>query len=574
MTAAAFKIATRGGWTIRRRITFGFGSVIALLFLVGAYGSAALRSANAELQRNTTRRMAVKNQLFASQEATRQYVVLAQNDLLQGGNKYTARMDSASNLADSLRTVLSVGDALTDAQRAHLSQIGTLQGRIGTRLSIARAYLDVGEPAPAVGQTDASAMLLDSLFAESRTMIAAEDSSARVLLDRSNTVTRRQLYIVIVLLAAGLIAAIVVGMVTLRAVTLPLDSLAAAARRVGDGNLQHPPDPKGLDAEYRLLAQAIADTTHRLSGLVREIQREAKDVAHAADAMTLVSGEAADSTNRVSASMLDISKTAQEQRSAMDATRALLTRVHASSESLDGTARDTGSLQSEVRILTDGARTDVAQALDVLTSARDVISASLQNIERVEKASQIVHDFLMTIQEISEQTNLLALNAAIEAARAGDAGRGFAVVADEVRKLADNSGKTADDVRDVVTAMRREVAAAVHAFRNGMGSLGDVDATSRQVTGALRTIHDAISRMDLLTAAVRDSAASNRSAVEELGAQVVTASDRAVTQVASSDLARTAAEDTAAASEEVAATASQLSENAARLQKLVSVFTV
>src|SRR4051812_28372129 len=90
--------------TIRRRILFGLGSDIALLFLAGTYGTVVLRRAHRNLQTSTRTVIAVKNQLFASQEASRQYVVLAQNDLLRGGGRYVARMDSAGRLADSLRT--------------------------------------------------------------------------------------------------------------------------------------------------------------------------------------------------------------------------------------------------------------------------------------------------------------------------------------------------------------------------------------------------------------------------------------------------------------------------------------
>ncbi|MEO8625009.1 MAG: hypothetical protein ABI625_28250, partial [bacterium] len=122
--------------TIRGRVLIGFGSIIALLFLTGVFGTTMQRRAHRDLQASTRRVISVKNALFASQEATRQYVVLAQNDLLRGGSKYTARMDSASAVADSLRTLLSIGDAMSDAQRGHLSQIGALQGRIGTRLAI------------------------------------------------------------------------------------------------------------------------------------------------------------------------------------------------------------------------------------------------------------------------------------------------------------------------------------------------------------------------------------------------------------------------------------------------------
>jgi methyl-accepting chemotaxis protein len=565
----------RSRWTIRRRVMLGFGSVIALLFITGALGTWLLRSAHRNLQSRMLQVITVKNQLFASQEATRQYVVLAQNDLLRSGVGATdARMDSVSNLADSLRLELSVGDAVTDAERVRLTQIAALQGRIGTRLAIARAWMDVGNPSAAAQHTAASSLLLDSLFVHSSAIIAAEDDRATTMLADADHLVARQQLLVQSLLVLGLLAALMAGFATLRAVTKPLGMITTAARRVGEGNLQAEIDPTGLDEEYRVVAQALADTTQRLSQLVREIQNEARDVASAAGALTVASGAAAESTNRVSETMLHIASAAQEQRGAVEATNEVLARVRAASSVLESTASDAGALEGEVRGLTDGARVGIGEALEALARARDVIGASLVNVERVENASAIVQQFLQTIQQISEQTDLLALNAAIEAARAGESGRGFAVVADEVRKLADHSNRTADEVREVVTSMRREVTTASLAFRDGVSSLGNVDATSRTVTEALETIHFAIARMDELTRAVRDSAQSNRDSVQALDEQVAATTTHAETQAASSELARAAAEETAAASEEVAATASQLADSALRLNTLITSFVV
>jgi methyl-accepting chemotaxis protein len=562
-------------WTIRRRVMLGFGSVIALLFITGALGTAMLRSAHHNLQQQTLQVINVKNQLFASQEATRQYVVLAQNDLLRtGASTVGTSMDSVSAVADSLRLQLNLGDAMTDAERVSLAKIGSIQGRIGTRLAIARAWMDVGNPAAATQHTAASSLLLDSLFAISSAIIDAEDSRATAMLGRADRIVTRQQVLVQSLLAVGLLAALVVGFATLRAVTKPLDMLAQGARRVGEGNLQTTVDPTGLDEEYRVVAQALADTTLRLSQLVREIQNEARDVASAANALTAASGAAAESTNRVSERMLHIASAAKEQRSAVETTNSVLSSVRAASNVLESTASDAGALEGEVRQLTDGARLGIGEALGALSRARDVIGASLVNVERVEKASAIVQQFLQTTRQLSEQTDLLALNAAIEAARAGESGRGFAVVAEEVRKLADHSSRTADEVREVVTSMRHEVMTASAAFRDGVSSLGNVDATSRSVTDALSTIQLAIARMDELTRAVRQTAQSNRESVDALDKQVTATTSHAEAQAASSEMARAAAEETAAASEEVAATASQLADSAHRLSTLVTAFSV
>ena len=53
------------------------------------------------------------------------------------------------------------------------------------------------------------------------------------------------------------------------------------------------------------------------------------------------------------------------------------------------------------------------------------------------------------------------MNASIEAARAGENGRGFSVVAEEIRKLADNAGKTAASIQDMITEISTYSQAAV-----------------------------------------------------------------------------------------------------------------
>jgi methyl-accepting chemotaxis protein len=275
-------------------------------------------------------------------------------------------MDSVSAVADSLRLQLNLGDAVTDAERVSLAKIGAIQGRIGTRLAIARAWMDVGNPQAATQHTAASSLLLDSLFAISSAIIAAEDSRATGMLAKADRIVTRQQVLVQSLLAVGLLAALIVGFATLRAVTKPLDMLAAGARRVGEGNLQIAIDPTGLDEEYRVVAQALADTTIRLSQLVREIQNEARDVASAAGALTVASGAAAESTNRVSESMLHIASAAHEQRGAVETTHSVLAHVRAASSVLESTAADAGALEGEVRQLTDGARLGIGEALDAL----------------------------------------------------------------------------------------------------------------------------------------------------------------------------------------------------------------
>jgi methyl-accepting chemotaxis protein len=336
------------------------------------------------------------------------------------------------------------------------------------------------------------------------------------------------------LLGVGLLLALAAGAYTLRAVTRPLDRLARAARRVGEGDLRGEVAADGLDEEYRVVAAALTDTTRRLAELVREIQREAGTTTDAAAALTSASGEAASATGEVSEAMTQIAAVAERQLDAVRASREVLLRVAGAADAMDETARGARALEGDVQRLAGGARAGVTDAMETLARARDVIGASAANVERLEGAVAHVSGFLALTRRVSDQTNLLALNAAIEAARAGQHGRGFAVVATEIRKLADESVRAAAEADDVLTTMRNEVAAAAHAFRGGVRSLGDVDATSRAVTEALASIHEAVARIDALASGVAATAEASRASARELAERLAGAAEHAESQVVAS----------------------------------------
>ncbi|HYD53016.1 MAG TPA: methyl-accepting chemotaxis protein [Gemmatimonadaceae bacterium] len=566
-----------GRWrrrTIRRRLLAGFGTSIALLLGAGFLGTQMLGRGHETLRAHARDVVSVKTALAASDAATRQFVILALQDLQRGGTANAAPMDSLDAVADSVRRWLTVETTFGDAERNRLARIGVLHGRLATRLALARAFEDVGRAPDARQQTALAGAVLDSLFFESRALTMAGDMRTETLLHAAEVRAQREQLVVQVLLVVGLLAATAFGWRTWRAVTGPLEKLTGMARRVGDGDLTARVDPAGLDEEYRVLASAFDEATARLARLVLAIKDEAQSLDRASSVLTAAASATAAATGELSATIAQVAGTADGQLRAVDASSAALGEVTHTAGSLDRAAEESRTLERDIERLASGAHDAVAEAIKVLSSAREVIGASEAKVRKVEDSTEVVHQFVATIERIAKQTNLLALNAAIEAARAGDQGKGFAIVAAEVRKLADESSRSASEVRVVVDAIRTEVSDAAAAFRDGVKRLGDVSKTSRAANEALEAIQGVVSTIDALAQAVTQAATANRASIETLGTQMQTVMEQAHQQASASQEASAGAQETAATSEEVAATANELASSAGRLGSLVSTFTV
>jgi len=112
-------------------------------------------------------------------------------------------------------------------------------------------------------------------------------------------------------------------------------------------------------------------------------------------------------------------------------------------------------------------------------------------MEEIGSASNQIANITKVIEDIAFQTNILALNAAIEAARAGAAGKGFAVVADEVRNLAAKSAEAAKQTSDLIYSSGDTVSKGTQITVQTAQVLQDVGKSAQKVTESFAKIEQA-----------------------------------------------------------------------------------
>jgi methyl-accepting chemotaxis protein len=350
-----------------------------------------------------------------------------------------------------------------------------------------------------------------------------------------------------------------------------LRTMERAGGRIADGDLTVEVEPR---SEGDALGHAFQRMTANLRHMIGDVMTTAGTVRESSDAVARESGEAGQAVGEAAQAMGDITGGAEEQlrllgsatQSAEDMARA----VEASAEA----ARESAGAAREARELARAGVEAVGQATTVMTAVRDSARSTSDAIGELEAKSGQIGSIVGRITEIAEQTNLLALNAAIEAARAGEHGRGFAVVAEEVRSLAENAGRAAAEIRELVNQMQAGTRSVVSVVAEGAARTEEGTATVEESRAVFERIDSAIAAMDERITWVADSARSVVESAASLHAELDQVASVAERSTAASQQVSAGTEQTSASTLEIAASAQRLQGTAGELTELVARFRI
>ena len=253
--------------------------------------------------------------------------------------------------------------------------------------------------------------------------------------------------VAVVLFAA--IIAFATGTVLARGISKAINSMIRSLKKVADGDFTVQVTTKRSD-EFMLMAEAITDTVEHVKGLISNVQEVNTQLVEAAERVNESSSIFMETTQNINGSVDEIKTGAYKLDEDSDNCLAQMDKLSEKIETVTTNTEDIGKVVESTResiISGIGSMEGVTESTESTTR---ITAHVIEAIEGLQDKSRSIGTIVGVINEIAEQTNLLSLNASIEAARAGDAGRGFAVVASEISKLADQSLKSADQIRKII----------------------------------------------------------------------------------------------------------------------------
>lgn len=320
---------------------------------------------------------------------------------------------------------------------------------------------------------------MDTLMTE---LTEIKEERAKAASAETTELYNSSFFSMIVLVVAGVITGVGLGLVIARSISKPIARAVDTANALADGDLSVSIEVESRD-EIGDLMGAMARMVEKLGQVISEVRSGADNLASASE--------------QVSATSQSLSQATSEQAASVEETSASMEQMTASI-----------GQNTENAKVTDGMATK---------ASKEAVEGG-EAVAQTVAAMKSIAEKISIIDDIAYQTNLLALNAAIEAARAGEHGKGFAVVAAEVRKLAERSQVAAQEIGQVAGSSvelaeraGKLLAEIVPSIQKTSDLVQEIAAASSEQSSGVGQINSAMEQLNQLTQ-------QNASASEELAA--------------------------------------------------------
>ncbi len=175
----------------------------------------------------------------------------------------------------------------------------------------------------------------------------------------------------------------------------------------------------------------------------------------------------------------------------------------------------------------DSAKEMLESVKQIKLAFEQIMNQSQKNSEQLTEVVAFMKNVdqkTKVIDDIVFQTKLLSFNASVEAARAGEFGKGFAVVAEEIGNLAQLSGRSAQEIADLIGQGSKRVAEIVTQIRsaeenidrNARNCLGMSETASLNCSEAIQAIVEQVTRFAEMAKEIQSATEEQEIGVNEI----------------------------------------------------------
>lgn len=523
--------------TIRQKLYYGYGSVIAMLVITVAINTAAImreRAATAE----AASALASVHSVEAIRSRIMENRVYLLIYLLSGDlREENGLNDGIQDLGQMFHKVFSnsISEKMADPLRQVESNEESWKVDFAKPMIAKRRQVDSGDATVADLQIFYLQKDPHTWITKSVAFIDQTEDSIRKAQEESAASVSTATAVSAGASLLGAMAAILLGLAiayhSAKSITQPLKETVLALEDIaqGEGDLTRRVGETRRD-EMGELGRCFNTFIGKLEDLVARIADSTQGVAGSSEQLFAVSRQMGSNAEETSA-QASVVATAAEQVTV----------------SLNAVATATEEMTASIREIAKNA----GDAAEVSTLAVRTADAANATMSRLGQSSTEIGSVVKLITSIAQQTKLLALNATIEAARAGAAGKGFAVVANEVKDLANETAKATDQITQKIQMIQHDTGASMEALAN---------------------ISGVIARMNDISSTIASAVEEQTATTNEIARNVSDAAKGGASVTNNIESVAHAAKGTAEGAQETLDAAGELAKMAAQLQKMVAQF--